>query len=226
MKKSLMIALILILSVSVAAQELPQFAYNNYEGWIYNNPGLELNPQTIGGAQIRLYVDSQGLVLSLVSPEFSCADLDSICTEVKWRSESPTVALTMALDDADGNPLDSAVCLPSGSSSNQTLIFTVPVPRDLSTARVRFVSWNAVAATSGAIRIVTMTGIASSAHEVHLGDVDGDGNVTISDVTVLIRYLLSKSGNINMEASDTDCDGTITINDVSTLINMLLRHIV
>ena len=52
------------------------------------------------------------------------------------------------------------------------------------------------------------------------GDVDGDGNVTISDVTALIDYLLS--GETPPEAADCDQDGTISISDVTALIDYLL----
>ena len=57
-----------------------------------------------------------------------------------------------------------------------------------------------------------------------LGDVDNDGEVSISDVTVLIDYLLSGSGDINMDAADVDCDGSISIADVAALIDMLLNR--
>lgn len=54
-----------------------------------------------------------------------------------------------------------------------------------------------------------------------LGDVNGDGFVTIADVTTLIDYLLG-GGEINERASDVNQDGFVTIADVTTLIDMLL----
>ena len=56
---------------------------------------------------------------------------------------------------------------------------------------------------------------------VKKGDVDGDGNVSIADVTTLIDMLLSgdTAGN---EAADCDGDGQISIADVTTLIDYLL----
>ena len=55
------------------------------------------------------------------------------------------------------------------------------------------------------------------------GDVDGDGNVTISDVTALIDYLLSADAtSIDTDAADCDQDGTISISDVTALIDYLL----
>ncbi len=56
------------------------------------------------------------------------------------------------------------------------------------------------------------------------GDVNGDGNVNISDVTALINYLLSgNDSNIQPDNADMNSDGGINISDVTTLINKLLR---
>ena len=59
--------------------------------------------------------------------------------------------------------------------------------------------------------------------EFDLGDCDGDGKITIGDVTTLIDYLLSESASVSSEeAADCDGDGKITIGDVTTLIDYLL----
>ena len=55
------------------------------------------------------------------------------------------------------------------------------------------------------------------------GDADGDGQVTVSDVTALIDYLLSyDSGNINLEGADFNQDGTIDISDITAIIDFIL----
>ena len=55
------------------------------------------------------------------------------------------------------------------------------------------------------------------------GDVNGDGNVNISDVTALIDYLLTGNANgINVTAADCNLDGNINISDVTALIDYLL----
>ena len=56
------------------------------------------------------------------------------------------------------------------------------------------------------------------------GDVDGDGNIGISDVTSLIDYLLNGGGSsIYEENADVDGDGKVTISDVTELIDILLN---
>ena len=55
------------------------------------------------------------------------------------------------------------------------------------------------------------------------GDVNGDGSVSISDVTALIDYLLSGDGSgINLQAVDCNEDGGVSISDVTVLIDYLL----
>lgn len=56
---------------------------------------------------------------------------------------------------------------------------------------------------------------------VIVGDVNGDGNVTISDVTALIDLLLG-GGTINNPAADCNGDTNVTISDVTALIDYLL----
>ena len=60
--------------------------------------------------------------------------------------------------------------------------------------------------------------------QTELGDVDLDHRVTISDVTVLIDYLLNNnlSYYVDKYNADVDQDGTINISDVTTLIDKLL----
>lgn len=55
------------------------------------------------------------------------------------------------------------------------------------------------------------------------GDVDGDGDINISDVTALIDYLLSgDDSDIQLDNADIDSDGAISISDATVLIDFLL----
>ena len=56
--------------------------------------------------------------------------------------------------------------------------------------------------------------------EFTLGDVNGDGVVSIVDVTALIDVLLGDGTYI--QAGDMDEDGSMTIVDVTALIDVLL----
>ena len=57
-----------------------------------------------------------------------------------------------------------------------------------------------------------------------IGDVDGDGGVSIADVSHLIDMLLKGDTAIDdYPGADVNLDGTISIADVSELIDMLLN---
>lgn len=63
---------------------------------------------------------------------------------------------------------------------------------------------------------------------VRLGDVNGDGLVTIGDLTTLIDCLLGSNADgslsINSEAADMNIDGKVSIGDVTALIDLLLGN--
>ena len=54
------------------------------------------------------------------------------------------------------------------------------------------------------------------------GDMNGDGSVTISDVTYMIDTLLA-NGDFDLTTADVNGDGQFTIADVTALIDMLLN---
>ena len=55
------------------------------------------------------------------------------------------------------------------------------------------------------------------------GDVNNNGRINITDVTILINYLLSNDATgVDLAASDCDLDTKISITDVTALINYLL----
>ena len=157
--------------------------------------------------------------------------IESISSVVNWYTKNSSnssfdlsrTALTLAIDNEQGEPLDSVTVTPTTHGvSTHTLTFTIAVPQGLSRARLRFVSWNANVVSCGAVRSATFTSVGEPVVTGQPGDVDGDGTVNISDVTALIDYLLSDSADINLDNSDVDTDGAVNITDVTTLIDMLL----
>ena len=55
------------------------------------------------------------------------------------------------------------------------------------------------------------------------GDVNGDGNVDVTDLTLLIGYVLSDDAtDIDLDAADCNLDGTRNISDVTRLIAYIL----
>ena len=61
--------------------------------------------------------------------------------------------------------------------------------------------------------------------QIIAGDVNSDGEVNISDVTVLIDYLLNPDdAHIDRIAADVNTDGEINISDVTGIIDILLSR--
>ena len=69
--------------------------------------------------------------------------------------------------------------------------------------------------------MLAVCGGAMAQSPVVIGDVDGDGECTINDVTALYNYLLFDDGSA-MVAGDQDGDGYITVGDVTWVYNVLL----
>ena len=69
--------------------------------------------------------------------------------------------------------------------------------------------------------LIALCALPLQARNIH-GDVNGDYNVNITDVTDLIDMLLRGNTSGNM-AADVNNDGRIRIDDVTDLIDMLLR---
>ena len=57
-----------------------------------------------------------------------------------------------------------------------------------------------------------------------LGDVNGDGQVDIADVTAVVNRILGKNADtFSEENADVNGDGTITVADVTALVNIILE---
>lgn len=71
------------------------------------------------------------------------------------------------------------------------------------------------------IQHVTLTG---DDGDVLIGDVNGDGEVSIADVTALIDYLLKKDhSEAELPTYDINGDNEVSIGDVTALIDLLLK---
>ena len=228
--KRIFLPIILAMAAFTMAAQLPQFNSDDYEGWTYNNPNVELSPSIIAGGRVIVYVNSEGLVLSLKSPQFSCLGIDVINANVTWytkyfkdnKFDLSKASLTLVLEDGEGLPLDSVTCVPTtaGVSTHQ-LSLSLPVPAGLTTAQLRFVSWTGDVVSSGGIKRATITATSTTPVTVK-GDVNGSGQTDITDVTDLIDFLLSGIGDIQQDAADVDLDGIVNISDVTSIIDWLI----
>ena len=77
-------------------------------------------------------------------------------------------------------------------------------------------------ASNATLLQIVLDEIAEEAPTVVRGDVNHDGLVNITDVSLIISYVLGTVNDIDLVAADYNNDGTISITDVSTLINYLI----
>jgi len=63
------------------------------------------------------------------------------------------------------------------------------------------------------------------ATDMLIGDVDGNGIISIDDVTMLIKKILGTTPDgFQEEMADVNDDGSLTISDVTTLIELILNN--
>ena len=61
--------------------------------------------------------------------------------------------------------------------------------------------------------------------DIILGDANGDGEVNVNDVTVVINYILEKNPTpFVFDNADVNGDGGVTVLDVTAIINIILNN--
>lgn len=130
--------------------------------------------------------------------------------------------LTFDLDEPyhynGGNLLVACkVIEPGVTNHRQTFFYGTPVEYNCGVYRS---IWYADVFDIALVPFMPKVTFSYSKQDLLRGDVDGDGSVTINDVTALIDILLSGSGST--AASDCDLDSNVSINDVTALIDYLL----
>lgn len=219
MKQHFLLVIALFVAVLSSAQ-VPQFSPTSYDGWIYNNPNVPLEQNTIINNKIALYVTSGDLVLTLTSPPFACRMGENISMDVlwitpQWQSEGfkvEWVALTAALIDESGVVVDSVTCIPDPISRTNHLLMSLVVPRSIPQAKLRFAAWKSIVSNCGIVREIKAVG-------ANRYDVNHDGEVNIADVNVIVNAILT--GQLSQDL-DINGDGEVNIADVNQVIAVIL----
>lgn len=129
--------------------------------------------------------------------------------------------------------ISNSTSFPTRSSYNGTLEGTFETPQlgtikgagkmvDGTTYYVRARYAYRTLATGTAMQYTDYCGIRSFVYrETSLGDVNGDGEITIADVNVIIEAILKGTFST---AADVNNDGEVTIADVNVVINIILSN--
>lgn len=224
MKQLLILAIGCLLLPQLSRAQMPQFSSASYADWVYNNPGVELNSETILADRITLYVTSMGLQQTLTSPQFACSAGESIDMRVTWITKQwqdegfdvNKVSLTAALLDGDGSVVDSTTCALTSVSRTNLIDLTITSPRRLTAARLRFAAWKADVNSCGAVRKIVITSTIKT-------DVNQDGEVTIADINAIIGVILDLNHDPETVArADVDGDGEVNVADVNAVVKAIV----
>lgn len=223
MKKFIIALAIFCSALSAGATEYAVFNLNSFEGWIYTRDGVTLTTEYIGANKVKLFRNSAGKDFTLISPSFEPTGSSSIRVMFDWQS--PTVgeehySLTknspfVELLDLNGNVLQQVYYQLKTPELKRDLNVVLKIPEGVNgPVKVRLAAWNADTNNPGAVRSVRIISPTS-------GDVNGDGNMNVSDVTMLINVILGLS-EMPDDFADVNGDGNVNVTDVTTLINAIL----
>ena len=162
-----------------------------------------------GSSGDKVWIDDLELVYNAGVTGFTCkgATVEGFAPAIHeytftWEDETAPVASDYALA-VDGKSAVTAVNVEE--TENGYRVVAMAVSGDLMTANAYVINYE--------VPVV-----------VKYGDVNGDGEVNVNDVTVLINYILGKNPTPFVEANaNVNGDEGINVNDVTALINMILN---
>ena len=223
--RNLILTLFAAMAATGAWAQVPQFSSNEFVGWQYNNPSLDLNASNILANRITLYTTSTGLAQTLTSPPFECYAGQTLDMNVTWVTDQWTasyfvmskVELTAALLDENGHTVDSVTWVPASLSRFNHVNMSLNVSRSVHPARLRFAAWKADVNSYGAIRQIAMTSTLR-------GDVNNDSEISVADVNTAIDVILGGEADAALMArADVNRDGEVTVADVNQIVELILK---
>ncbi len=129
------------------------------------------------------------------------------------------ISLLEAVDDADNM---AALAVTTAVSADGSVARAVVRGLDLIVTAVAPGQTVVTVTTDSNGRLATCSFMVTVTGATVAGDVNGDGNISIADVTMLIDVILSQGLDGNSQA-DVNQDGAVNIIDVTALIDMLLK---
>lgn len=129
------------------------------------------------------------------------------------------ISLLEAVDDADNM---ASLAVTTAVSADGSVARAVVRGLDLIVTAVAPGQTGVTVTTDSNGRMATCSFMVTVTGATVAGDVNGDGNISIADVTMLIDVILSQGLDGNSQA-DVNQDGAVNIIDVTALIDMLLK---
>ena len=236
MRRLLLLIASVVATVAVNAQAvgdtLATFAMTNYTGWTYTRSDTELNQTNIGKNKISLFTSSAGNVFALLSPSFTLDTRhNAVRVDARMHVNVPAeltsfdtdlLQLDMELYNSNNGKVLKKVHVPATADLDQTMSGTF-LREDLGDAEIlqlRLVAPRADKNLNLAVRKVTVVGLAGENHVY--GDVNGDGNIDVIDINILINIILAVDSADDYPYPDANQDGSIDAQDINLLIGIIL----
>jgi len=216
---------------AVADETMLFFGLNHYEDWTYNRSYIVVDNDAISLDHITLYTGEDGRQYTLESPAFACQGIDSLRVALQCRlapdnNYSPTkVAPRVELLDADRTVVEARDFTVEPNQFLQTMVVTVAVPV-VQQATLLFSAPRAMESENNlpAVKQVQVWAVtAGGTEQPKPGDINGDGNVDVADVNLIINLMLGKANASDFRGNaDVTGDGLVDVGDVNQIINMML----
>jgi Ca2+-binding EF-hand superfamily protein len=71
----------------------------------------------------------------------------------------------------------------------------------------------------------SLTAIHQAQEMARKADVNGDGQITASDITAITDVIFGKTDKITPEAADVNGDGSVTVADIIAVVNMIYSQL-
>ena len=110
--------------------------------------------------------------------------------------------------------------VPIGNAA--VIVFTIPIPEDIPTAKGYPIKINLVSVTETDGTEVTASTRNGRISVYKLGDVNGDDKISIADVTQEVNIILGRNKEYEPVIADVNQDEHISISDVTRLVNVIL----
>lgn len=191
------------------------------------------NVEAIKGNDVELAVklknstmDVTAFAFNLVLPQGFSVTKVTRGERVKAMNDDDEYVFTFQNSDIDGvryvQAYNTENAVLSGKDGEIVRI-TISMPEDVPTGEYPILITDGEISYHSECELNDMVRSTLTVKEFIVGDANGDGRVSISDVSALASYLLSRDADgVVLDAMDANGDGRVSITDVSALANTLL----
>lgn len=171
-------------------------------------------------------MDISAFSFNLILPEGFAVTKVSRGERVKVKDDDEEFIFSFNSSDKDGvryvqcYTMQDAVL---GGKDGEVAKITISLPADVKAGKYPIIINHSEVAYSSTNEIHETVKSTLTVKDYIVGDANGDGIISITDVSTIASYLLGGSpAGFNAKAADANKDGTVSITDVSTLASQLL----